>query len=349
MIGRAARVAAAVLLAALAGCGSESISATPAAPGTDSASPNPANPASTNPASTDAATSAASQAPPNQPDVAVSEPDFTALPTSPDGLAAALERYREDDLAGTMQVQVVNRSGRAVSLSELRFDWSGMEPQPANERAYMVSPGQVLDIPVLAGPAVCTNPAQLASPITPDAAPPKTPALARAQASFDGQPPATVEIPVTDTRGVLRRLFGGDCRRQSITSIAGFAFDPTWSETNLNGQPAALGTLRLARTDRTEPLVVSELRGSVLLRLTATPAPALPARLEPDQADLALGVVVTQSGNCQTHALAESKHTFLLSAVVAAGDSEPVVIVVIPDDAAKRQLGRLINRACGTG
>jgi hypothetical protein len=223
-----------------------------------STGPNPAGPNPDGPASTRAAAAAASQAPPT-------EPDFTALPTSPDGLAAALERYREDDLAGTMQVQVVNRSGRAVSLSGLRFDWSGMEPQPANERAYLVSPGQVLDIPVLAGPAVCTNPAQPASPITPDAALPKTPALARAQASFDGQPPATVEIPVTDTRGVLRRLFGGDCRRQSITSIAGFAFDPTWSETNLNGQPAALGTLRLARNDRTEPLVVSELRGSVLL------------------------------------------------------------------------------------
>jgi hypothetical protein len=59
--------------------------------------------------------------------------------------------------------------------------------------------------------------------------------------------------------------------------------------------------------------------------------------------------MVTQSGNCQPHALAESKHTFLLSAVVAVGDGEPVAIVVIPDDSAKRQLGRLINRAGGTG
>ena len=142
-----------------------------------------------------------------------------------------------------------------------------------------------------------------------------------------------------------------DCQRQSVEYAAAVAFDPEWTDTTASdGRPAALGTLRLRRRHGSDPVTVTQINGSVLLSIapvTPAAAGALLLTLAGNAADATLPVILTESGRCEAHALAESKHTFFLPVALAVAASPVVLIDVIPDDAAKIQLLKMINRSCG--
>lgn len=269
----------------------------------------------------------------------------TTLAATPDGLAATLEQYREDQITKTIQIQVVNRSTRTVRLSELRLTWAGLTATPAGARSELVGPGQVLDLPVPLGDAVCGDPPRA------DARVPASAARASATQAWEGAAAGPVNIPITDTRGVLARVYRPDCQRQSVEYAAAVAFDPEWTDTTASdGRPAALGTLRLRRRHGSDPVTVTQINGSVLLSIapvTPAAAGALLLTLAGNAADATLPVILTESGRCEAHALAESKHTFFLPVALAVAASPVVLIDVIPDDAAKIQLLKMINRSCG--
>ena len=269
----------------------------------------------------------------------------TTLAVTADGLAATLEQYREDQITKTIQIQVVNRSTRTVRLSELRLAWPGLTATAAGPRTELVGPGQVLDLPVPLGDAVCGEPPRADAPV------PASAAMASATQAWEGAAAAPVGIPITDTRGVLARVFRPDCQRQSVEHAASVAFDPEWTDaTAPDGRPAALGTLRLHRRHGSDPVTVTQINGSVLLSIAPVIPPAADApllRLAGDATDATLPVIVTQSGRCEAHALAESKHTFFLPVGLAVDTAAVVLIDVIPDDAAKVQLLKMINRSCG--
>jgi hypothetical protein len=258
----------------------------------------------------------------------------TTLAVTPDGLAATLEQYREDQITKTIQIQVVNRSTRTVRLSELRLTWPGLTATAAGPRTELVGPGQVLDLPVALGDAVCGDPPRADAPV------PASAAMASATQAWEGNAAAP-----------LARVFRPDCRRQSVEYAAAVAFDPEWTDaTTPDGRPAALGTLRLHRRHGSEPVTVTQINGSVLLSI----APVVPAaadapllKLAGDATDATLPVIVTQSGRCEAHALAESKHTFFLPVGLAVDTAAVVLLDVIPDDRAKIQLAKMINRSCG--
>ena len=269
----------------------------------------------------------------------------TTLAVTPDGLAATLEQYREDQITKTIQIQVVNRSTRTVRLSELRLTWPGLTATAVGPRSELVGPGQVLDLPVPLGDAVCGDPPRADAPV------PASVAIASATLVWEGASAAPVSIPITDTRGVLARVYRPDCQRQSVEYAASVAFDPEWIDaTTPDGRPAALGTLRLHRRHGSDPVTVTQINGSVLLSIATVIPPAADApllRLAGDATDATLPVMLTESGRCEAHALAESKHTFFLPVGLAV-DAAPVVLIdVIPDDAAKVQLLKMINRSCG--
>ena len=129
---------------------------------------------------------------------------------SSDGLGATLEQYRPDQVSHTLQVQVTNRSGRAVRLGGVRLVWPGLVTIAPSLRADLVSDGQTIDLTVDYGVAVC------ASPPSGDETPPDAPAVVEADATWDdGGAPQPVVFPVTDRRGVLSRLFVPSCRAKS--------------------------------------------------------------------------------------------------------------------------------------
>jgi hypothetical protein len=271
-------------------------------------------------------------------------PSSTTVVVSPEGLAATLERYREDDSTGQMQIQVTNTTERSVELTAVRFAWSAMAEQPPTTKVHHLWPGQTLDVPVPVGAVRCSRPLRFDVVVPPD------PAHAIALATFDGAAPAEVELPVTDVRSVLERLYRPACQGEKLAETATIAFGPQWTDTTLDGKPAAQGVLHLRRTNGIEPVVIRELLGTVLLDAAPVPAASGPLlRLPAGSPEASTGIVLTQSGDCRAHALAESKHTFFLRAVVEVEPDVELVLYVQPELDDQPQLLQMINRACGVG
>ena len=271
----------------------------------------------------------------------------TTIAVSPEGLSATLERYREDDSTGVIQIQVANRSDAVVVLDQVQLRWAGFTERPARSGPVQLWAGQVLDIPVPGGTAVCPPWAGF------DVVLPGGPVEVAALAAFDGAAPVRVVIPVSDVRGVLRRLYVPACQEQALAATATVSFGPVWTDTAIDGRPAATGVLRLHRTGRSGPAVrVVEVLGTVLLRVDPIEAPAQGEpwlTLGSTDGGAELPVALLQSGDCRPHALAESKHTFFLRAAVAVEGGPTLTVYVRPDADDEGQLLRLINRACGVG
>lgn len=277
--------------------------------------------------------------------VAPSAPEtITTLAFTAAGLGATLERYREDDVPNRVQIQVNSTAAGPVSVTNLRLVWAGFGELPASPATYTVAPGQVVDLPVQVGPAICSTPPKLTEEV------PAEPAVAAGTARFGSGPPVEVRIPITDTRGVLSRLYVPACRVEAVRHAVTISFGETWTDTEFDGMPATAATLRLERNQGTDPVVVSEIRGSVLLRFRPEKPPSgTLVALARGESKAETPVLLVQSGDCRPHALADSKHTFFLAAVVHIGTSAEVVIDVFPDAAAQLQLTRMINRSCGVG
>jgi hypothetical protein len=271
----------------------------------------------------------------------VTIPD-TTIATNPGGLGATLERYREDDVPNRIQIQVASRASTQVTLTELRLVSPAFTVLAPAATSHVVGPGQRVDLPVQLGQAQCSSPPKF------NEVAPTTPPFAVAKMSVNGAAAVDVKIPITDTRGVIERLYGPACTVQAVANTATIAFGTTWTDTEFEGKPAAAGTLRIDRKNGNDPVTISEIRGSVLLRFRPEkPATGTLVVLAATERAAEVPVLLVESGDCRPHAIADSKHTFFLPAVVTVGIGPTVVIDIIPDAASQVQLSGMINRSCG--
>jgi hypothetical protein len=273
------------------------------------------------------------------------EPVTVAEPTvvmSPEGVGASLERYREDDVPNRIQIQVTSSVKGLVELTELRLVSPAFGELPAAATRHTLGEGQRADLPVQLGRAQCSSPPKL------NESAPSGLSFAVGKMAVNGSVATDVRIPITDVRNVIDRLYGPACTVQAVGYAASIEFGPTWVDTEYEGKPAATGTLRIARKNSSEPITITEIRGSVLLRFRPEKPPnemliALGAREQLAE----VPVLLVQSGDCRPHAIADSKHTFFLPAVVTIGSNPTVVIDVMPDAKSQIQLSAMINRSCG--
>ncbi len=254
------------------------------------------------------------------------------------GLTATLEQYREDEINGLMSVQTTNRSSTTVELRDLRLRWPGLTDEAQFDSPTRLAPGVTYDIRVRQGDARCGSPPRA------DGAPPPGGAVARAAASIDGAAPVAVEIPVHDTRAVLPRVFQQSCQDQRGAWAADLHFGDSWTpSTTASGKPAMDGTIELRRREAEEPLTVTQLNGSVLLRINPVTASDPVAVLAPGQDAGTIPIRIEQSGNCAAHALIESKKSFIIPIGFAVGDDAPFAYVIRFDIPTQRLLFRIIN------
>jgi hypothetical protein len=119
-------------------------------------------------------------------------------------------------------------------------------------------------------------------------------------------------------------------------------------DTEYEGVPASTGTLRIVRKNSSEAISISEIRGSVLLRFRPEKPPSgTLVSLAVGEQVAEVPVLLVESGDCRPHAIADSKHTFFLPAVVTIANNPPAVIDVMPDPKSQVQLSAMINRSCG--
>jgi hypothetical protein len=260
------------------------------------------------------------------------------------GLTATLEQYREDEIAGLISVQTTNASTSTLRFSDLRLEWDGLGDAAAYERSTQLGPGVTFDLRVHQGDAVC------GTPPTAGGAPPPGAPLAVGHASVDGAPPELIAVPIDDRRAILPRVFEMSCQAQRLAWAVDVQFGDSWTPTTTAaGAPALQGTIEVRRNGSTERVAITDIAGSVLLRISPV-APASPVLvLTPDQRDATIPIMVEQSGNCSGHALAESKKTFIIPIGVAIGDEASAADVITFDAAAKQRLNQLINESCGVG
>jgi len=344
-----------VLAAAMTGCGSDPPDALPAsttavAPTTNAPSTTDAPTTTAAPTTTTAAPTTTAVADTTAPPTTSAAPVTTSSvpPATPNelGLRAVLDQFREDEILHLLQVRVTNTSDAKIRLTSVQLDWPGMTVVSPTPRSDLLSPGQVLDVPISYGVAVCSE-----TPPGVDETPPDAPIVAVATAKQgDAGPDVTTEIPIADQLHILGRVYPTSCREQRIEDAVSIQFGDTWKPVTEDGVPGLAGTVVVERNHGDQPVALTDMSGSVLLsvHVDRESDDAL-LTLEPGTSRRELPVVIVESGNCFPHALAESKKTFFLPVEVSLDGEPPLVYELIIDVADRARFGVMINESCGVG
>jgi hypothetical protein len=278
------------------------------------------------------------------PAASTSEPHPVGQAVRIPGVTAILEQYREDEIQGLISVKTTNRSTSTIVFEDLRLVWPGIAATEPYVRSTQLSPGIRLDLRVQQGTAACGDPPATTS------IPPTAAAVAIGNATIDGAAATLVEIPIDDEDAILPRVFARSCQDQRVRWAADIRFGDSWTtSTTASGEPAVLGTLELRRNRSDETLTITEINGSVLLRIGAVTPSQPVATLAPGDDAATIPIRIVQSGNCADHALAESKKTFIIPIDLAIGADESLAFTVRFDTAAQQVLNPMINESCGVG
>lgn len=265
-------------------------------------------------------------------------PDLTAS----NGLAASIRQFREDEIAGVVQAELVREPGGAglVAVTSVQIEWPGFASVAPTERSVQVAPGQRVDLPTPLGSVVC------ATEVTPSFS---TGSVIVTTDPGDGTT-LTVRAPLlADAQPALDNVWTKGCTRQRLLDRVGLAYDTPWLRSDPGGVPSATADLLITRRDTTEPISVTGVDGSVLLFVNpAAPLPNPGSTVAADATAATTPIVVTGAGRCDGHALSDSKKTYVFQVLVQVGDDAPVGIDLPVPDADRPLLNQVIVDTCGT-
>lgn len=245
-----------------------------------------------------------------------------------------IEQYREDEVAGMMQVGISNNGPQPLLIEAVDLAWPGFAQVATAAPDYRLPAGAAVDLPMPVAPVEC------AAPYTSDPRPSAAPAEVTLR--LDGG--STVRAVVADT-SALKRIYETECQRQYLASQVDIAFGLDWTLAGDAAETRALGTLVLRRVEAPGVVAVTGVDGSVLLALTVTGAG--PVVLAADRSEVVHPVEVRSTLRCDGHALGESKQTFAFDVMVDLGDGQPLPYPVTPDEAGRVRLQQVIDAACG--
>ena len=184
----------------------------------------------------------------------------------------------------------------ALQFTDLRLEWEGLSDEAPYEPATLLGPGVTFDLRVNQGDAVCGTP--------PDArgAPPAG-AGGRRPRRGGRRSAEAVAVPIEDRRSILPRVYRASCQAPRLAWAANLSFGDEWTPaTTADGKPAVHRHTRSHAHESDAPLVITNIGGSVLLRISPL-APADPVlTLAPDQQAATIPILVQQSGNCAARA-----------------------------------------------
>ena len=241
----------------------------------------------------------------------------------PVGLTASATQFRTDEGSTHLSAGIQNKGNHEVSVDRVRLRWPGLRgPWTRVDKTIAADDGIAFQLPFAPGNCVATKEAP------------------RLEMVVDGEP---IKLPLAVDPGLLDRLQHRLCGLERLATNAAVQLEA--------GRVSAAGyvtAISVRRTSGEEPVTLTQVGGSVLLRMLA---PDLPQSLSPTMgAESRIPLTIAATPRCDPHAQSQSSQTFLLSAYfrVGAGDAAEDVRVILPLSAAvKADLQRVIDDSCG--
>ncbi|MDP9792203.1 hypothetical protein J2S43_000715 [Catenuloplanes nepalensis] len=243
-------------------------------------------------------------------------------------LGAELVQHRTDQVTRTVKIQLSNRGDAPIQVvrAELRSpSFTGAGPVDTDT---LVMTGDVrTDIRIGYGRGVCAGPAGTLT------AEPATAVLS----VRDGDRKRKVELALPYPSELLNSLLRADCEQAEVARVA------TATLTGLAERPdgALDAVVRLTRTGGTEPVRMTQLRGSILYTLTAAPR-----TLAAGATTLDIPLTI-DSNRCDPHAVGEVKKPYEFPIWLAVGDAPAVYTLIEVPTEAQEALFAFVHRRCG--
>ena len=238
-------------------------------------------------------------------------------------LHAEITRSRLFELQHRLKLVLRNDGDEPVDVEALQLDLPHFEPVDPQERHSHLVPGRAVAIPVDFGDARC---------------PPATDTDSAVVLTIAGTPQRIPLVEPSDALAVLNE-------RQCLERRVHDAFAITWGEDLTPAGELAVGTtLDVDRLQPDHTLDIELVRSSVVINLAAVGGghPSLALGAEDDRASVD---VVFNASRCDSHALTESKKTFVFVAELRLDDG-PVIPIDLPaEDGLRHQLEEYLE-AC---
>jgi hypothetical protein len=253
----------------------------------------------------------------------------SAVPTLPPvpGMTGEAVRQRTDEaIGGQFQVRITDTGDQPFTVTSVALDSPGFEPLPPKQLTANFAPGRIIDLPTKFGPVVCDSDVQPAD---------VQPAGARITVVRPGAAPEELLVPLAGD--VLALIHGEECAVRAVEEVVDIAVTGLHEEGD-----DLVGVIELARRSGDEPVTAVRISRSVLLEANA---PDLPVEMAGDGDHVTVAVSFTPK-TCDPHVLAETKKPYVFPLVVRIGDGDEVPVDLPLDQAAKDQLGALVDRVC---
>lgn len=227
---------------------------------------------------------------------------------------AEILRSRLFELQHRLKLTLRNDDDEPVAVEALQLDVPWFETVPPQERRSTLAPGRTVAIPIDFGDARC---------------PPDEDADGTVVLTIAGE---AQRIPVIEPSEALATLNERQCTEQEVRD----AFAIGWGEElTPAGEVAVRTTLEVERLEPDHTLDIHLVRSSVVFNLAAVggghPSAALAAG-----DDRAAVPVTFDAARCDSHALTESKKTFIFVAELQLDDG-PVIPLELPAEGPLRE------------
>lgn len=241
------------------------------------------------------------------------------------GLRLSFIQQRIHEGSNHAQLRVVNHTDNTLVVRRIGLDWPGY-PGGLHRSGETVQAQSTLDLHYW---------------------------LTRPDCDVDATATPPVGIIVTD-RGrfrrtmtpdgvrFLQRIWQAECTQVRFARTASIQLSEDWRPTSHGDEPALRGALVLTRRTGADPVVVDEIRGSVLFDLSLAGATELPAGVR--RAELPL---VVDPGRCDEHARSGSTQTFLWTVWLRVGGGDQLALHLTPTTAQQARLLEFLDEACG--
>ena len=264
--------------------------------------------------------------------VILARPERSAAP-APIPMKAQAILYRTDQaVGGRFQLKLTNLGDQTFEVLGARLESAGFEVLPFTTDPVRYSPGERTDIVTPYGAARCE----------PDQ--PPEPAFARIRVRVEGEDERLLRLPLESIGDAIPRLHTRECQVAQVEAALDVALAPSRSPVMRDGRPVLEVDVVIHRLQGAEPIVVGDIRGSVLYRIELAASSDLPVRLAPGDDDASFPVIIS-AARCDGHALGDSSQPYAFPIRIRIGDDDIGYDIPVPDDQ-QRQLYEYLTAAC---